>query len=127
MALGDAGPFPGFSNHLMTDDFWRTFPGPVFAVLTLLSCGFAAVWVLGSKGFCTYACPYGAVFSAADKLSFVRIVVDDGCKQTGQCTASCTSNVKPTGYCAMFTDDPVADRLAGIRPQRGASRSGTTR
>ena len=91
--LGVGPKFPGFSNHLMTTDFWRTFPGPVFTVLTLVTCGFAAVWVLGSKGFCTYACPYGAIFSVADKFAPVRIVVDEGCQQTGQCTAACTSNV----------------------------------
>lgn len=90
--LNQGPPFPGFRSHLMTDDFWRTFPGPTFAVLTFLTCGFLAVYILGSKGFCTYGCPYGAFFSIADRFAPVRIVAD-GCKQAGQCTPACTSNV----------------------------------
>jgi len=85
--------FPGFSNHLVTDGFWDTFPAPVFAVLTLVTCGFVVVWLLGSKGFCTYGCPYGALFGVADRFAPGRIVVDDNCHQCGDCTATCTSNV----------------------------------
>jgi Flp pilus assembly protein TadD/ferredoxin len=87
------GPFPGFTNHLVTADFWRTFAGPLFASLTFASCGFAAVYTLGAKGFCTYGCPYGAVFGAADRFSMGRILVNDDCEQCGHCTATCTSNV----------------------------------
>ncbi len=89
-----ADPFPGFSNHLMTTGFWDTFPGPVFAVLTFVTCGFAAVYLLGAKGFCTYGCPYGAFFGIADRLSPGRILVGDACDQCGHCTATCTSNVR---------------------------------
>ena len=85
--------FRGFSNHLMTDSFWKTFPGPLWAVLTLATCGFAAVYLLGAKGFCTYACPYGALFGVMDRFAPARIVVSDACEQCGHCTASCTSNV----------------------------------
>jgi polyferredoxin/Tfp pilus assembly protein PilF len=85
---------PAFSNHLMTTGFWDTFPGPAIAVLTFLCCGFAAVYLLGSKGFCTYGCPYGALFGFADRLAPGRIVVDDRCEQCGHCTATCTSNVR---------------------------------
>jgi len=86
--------FAGFTNHLMTTGFWDTFAGPWFAVLTLATCGFAAVWFLGSKGFCTYGCPYGGFFVLADRLSPARIVVNDACEQCGHCTATCTSNVR---------------------------------
>jgi tetratricopeptide (TPR) repeat protein/ferredoxin len=87
-------PFPGLTNHFMTDDLWATFPGPVFAALTLLICGFAAVYFLGAKGFCTYGCPYGGLFGALDYASPGRIVVNDDCEQCGHCTATCTSNVR---------------------------------
>src|SRR6185369_1414497 len=81
VVLGMGPAFPGFSNHLVTTGFWQTFPGPVFAVLTLVTCGFLAVYLLGAKGFCTYGCPYGAIFVVADKLSPTRIVVNEGCQQ----------------------------------------------
>jgi Flp pilus assembly protein TadD/ferredoxin len=84
----------GLTNHLMTTQFWTTFPGPIIAVLTFLVCGFAAVYFLGAKGFCTYGCPYGALFGAADRLAPGRIVVSDACKGCGHCTATCTSNVR---------------------------------
>jgi tetratricopeptide (TPR) repeat protein/ferredoxin len=51
------------------------------------------VYFLGSKGFCTYACPYGGFFSLADKLAPGKIRVTDACNQCGHCTATCTSNV----------------------------------
>jgi polyferredoxin/tetratricopeptide (TPR) repeat protein len=86
--------FPGFSNHLMTTSLWATFPGPVFATLTFATCGFAAVYFLGAKGFCTYGCPYGALFGGLDYASPGRIVVNDDCEQCGHCTATCTSNVR---------------------------------
>lgn len=79
--------------ELTTNQFWETFPGPLVAILTFLICGFAIVYFLGSKGFCTYACPYGAIFGAVDKLAPVRIRVSDACEGCGHCTATCTSNV----------------------------------
>ncbi len=85
---------PGFTNHLWTGDFWATFPGPVFAALTFVVCGGMMVYLLGNKGFCTYACPYGALFSIADRMAWGRIRVTDACHQCGQCTANCTSNVR---------------------------------
>ncbi len=89
-----SAPFPGFTNHLMTSSFWATFPGPLFATLTFLTCGFAAVYFLGAKGFCSYGCPYGAVFGAVDRLAPFTIIVSDACDQCGHCTATCTSNVR---------------------------------
>ena len=86
-------PHPGFSNHLMTENFWRTFPGPVVSVITFAVCGGLIVYLLGNKGFCTYACPYGAFFSVSDLVSVARIRVTDACQHCGQCTAACTSNV----------------------------------
>jgi tetratricopeptide (TPR) repeat protein/ferredoxin len=94
LAVGPDRSFPGLSNHLMTSDLWATFPGPLFTVLTFVTCGFAAVYFLGAKGFCTYGCPYGAMFGALDYASPGRIVVSDACEQCGHCTATCTSNVR---------------------------------
>ena len=93
-----AGPenealIPKFTNHLVTSNFWETFPSVAVAIPFLFVCGFMTVYFLGSKGFCTYACPYGGFFSLADKLSPGKIRVTDACNQCGHCTATCTSNV----------------------------------
>jgi tetratricopeptide (TPR) repeat protein/NAD-dependent dihydropyrimidine dehydrogenase PreA subunit len=85
--------FPQFTNHLITSDFWATFPPFAVAIPFLFVCGFMTVYFLGSKGFCTYACPYGGFFTIADKLAAGKIRVTDACNQCGHCTATCTSNV----------------------------------
>jgi polyferredoxin len=84
---------PQFTNHLVTSNFWETFPPVLVAIPFLFVCGFMTVYFLGQKGFCTYACPYGGVFRIADKLSPGKIRVTDDCNQCGHCTAVCTSNV----------------------------------
>ncbi len=84
---------PQFTNHLITSEFWVTFPPLAVAIPFLFICGFMTVYFLGAKGFCTYACPYGGVFGLADKVAPGRIRVTDDCEQCGHCTAVCTSNV----------------------------------
>jgi polyferredoxin/Flp pilus assembly protein TadD len=84
---------PKFTNHLVTSNFWETFPSVGVAIPFLFICGFMTVYFLGQKGFCTYACPYGGFFGLADKLSPGKIRVTDACNQCGHCTATCTSNV----------------------------------
>ncbi len=91
--LWQGNPHPGFTNHLMTENFWQTFPGPLISLLTFVVCGGLIVYLLGNKGFCTYACPYGAFFTTADFVAAGRIRVTDDCHQCGRCTAACTSNV----------------------------------
>lgn len=92
LAVGE--PLGPLTTAFMTSDFWVTFPGLAVAVATFVVCGFAIVFVLGSKGYCTYGCPYGAAFSAADRLAPVRVRVTDACAQCATCTSVCTSNVR---------------------------------
>ncbi len=79
---------------LTSQNFWATFPGLGIALLTFFVCGFVIVYFLGAKGFCTYACPYGAIFGVADKFSPGRIRVTNDCEGCGHCTATCSSNVR---------------------------------
>jgi len=88
-----AAIIPKFTNHLVTTNFWQTFPSVAVAIPFLFVCGFVTVYFLGQKGFCTYACPYGGFFGLADKLSPGKIRVTPACNQCGHCTATCTSNV----------------------------------
>jgi ferredoxin len=94
--LGQSAPFPkdGFEAHFVVEDFWATFPEWYIAVPYLFACGFAVVYFLGAKGFCTYGCPYGGFFGPVDRLSPLRIRVTDACEHCGHCTAVCTSNVR---------------------------------
>lgn len=86
--------FPELSWHLTTDSFWERFPGFWIGALTFLVCGALVVWFFGAKGFCTYGCPYGAIFGVADRVAPGRIRVTDACEGCGHCTAVCTSNVR---------------------------------
>lgn len=91
-ATGDS--FARGRLELTTEHFWTTFPGWAIGALTFLVCGFAIVYFLGAKGFCAYACPYGAIFGVADRLAPMRIRVTDACEGCGHCTAVCSSNVR---------------------------------
>lgn len=86
--------FAGFETVWTTDNLWVGLPGWTIGILTLVACGFVIVYVLGSKGFCTYACPYGAVFGVAEQLAPLRVRATDDCKGCARCTANCTSNVR---------------------------------
>ena len=95
-------PFPTATNHLITAEFWNTFPGLGIGLLTLAVCGFMIVYFLGAKGFCSYACPYGGFFGVVDQVSPARIRVKDSCEQSGHCTATCTSNVRVHEEVALY-------------------------
>lgn len=86
--------WPGFRVEVLTSNLWATMPGIGVGAVFLFLCGFVTVYVLGAKGFCTYACPYGGFFAPLDRLSLRRIHVDDSCKGCAHCTAACTSNVR---------------------------------
>src|SRR5262249_54402886 len=69
--LWSGAPMPAGDqrSHLTTSNFWGTFPGPWMAALTVLIDGGLIVWWMGAKGFCTYGCPYGALFGIADRFA----------------------------------------------------------
>jgi tetratricopeptide (TPR) repeat protein/ferredoxin len=98
----DAPLIPGFTNHLVTTEFWATFPSVAVAIPFLFICGFVTVYFLGSKGFCTYGCPYGGFFVLADKVAPGKIRVTDACNQCGHCTATCMSNVQVHAEVAKY-------------------------
>ncbi len=93
--IGAAPDWSHLENAFIVEDFWATFPTLWVAIPFFFIVGFAVVYTLGAKGFCTYACPYGGFFAPLDKISPMRIVVDhDKCASCGVCTAVCTSNVR---------------------------------
>jgi tetratricopeptide (TPR) repeat protein len=86
--------FPKLQAQFATTNLWATFPGALVGGLTFVICGFFCVYLLGAKGFCTYACPYGGIFGVVDRIAPGRIRVTDACSSCGHCTAVCTSNVR---------------------------------
>jgi polyferredoxin/tetratricopeptide (TPR) repeat protein len=78
-----------------TTDLLRSFPGVGMTLFTFAICGFVVIYFLGSRSFCRYACPYGAIFAAAEQLSPLRIIAGPGeCSGCGLCISTCKSNVR---------------------------------
>jgi len=78
----------------VTEDLWRNLPGPWITAITFTVCGFVVVYLLGSRSFCTYCCPYGAVFSLTDRFAPGRIRVSADCNQCAICTAACSCGIR---------------------------------
>jgi Flp pilus assembly protein TadD/NAD-dependent dihydropyrimidine dehydrogenase PreA subunit len=92
-ALHIAGETTAWASF-MTDDFARNLPGPGVTIFTFIVVGFIIIYFLGSRSFCKYACPYGAVFSLADRVAPGKIVSRGSCSDCGLCTAQCQSNIR---------------------------------
>jgi len=95
----------------MTNDFWRNLPGVGVMLFTFFVVGFLIVYLLGSRSFCKYACPYGALFSLGDRLAPGKIVAvgrdgEDGervdCSGCGICTAKCSSGIQVHQELTMY-------------------------
>ena len=86
----------------VTTDFWRNLPGPWIGLATLLICGFAVIYVLGSRSFCTYACPYGVIFGFLDRFAPGRLVLRGDCTGCGHCTAVCSTGLRVHEEVARF-------------------------
>jgi len=113
----------GWASFL-TDDFARNLPGRGMAVATFVVCGFVAVWLLGTRAFCRNVCPYGAVFSFADRFARRRIVLTGDCTACGQCTAACTSGIsvfeEVTRHGAVTSGECLKDLdCVAVCPTRG--------
>ncbi|MBI2271170.1 MAG: 4Fe-4S binding protein [Bacteroidetes bacterium] len=81
-------------SSFISNNLWRNLPGPGITVLTFVVCGFLMIYFLGSRSFCNYACPYGAIFSVVDRLAPGRIALTGDCTQCGLCTARCQSDIR---------------------------------
>lgn len=77
-----------------TTDFWRNLPGVPITLLTFFVVGFAVVYLLGTRSFCRYGCPYGVLFGWIDKITPGKIVLTGNCNQCGLCTAGCNSHIQ---------------------------------
>ncbi|MDP6693459.1 MAG: 4Fe-4S binding protein, partial [Phycisphaerales bacterium] len=77
-----------------TEHFTRNLPGPLMTTVTFLVVGGAIVWLMGSRGFCRYVCPYGALFAGIDRVSPAGIQLVGDCDGCGKCTPACTSHIR---------------------------------
>ena len=80
-------------SSFVTNDFWRNLPPLEIALSTFFIVGFLLIYLMGSRSFCFYGCPYGALFSLADQVAPGRIKLTGDCIQCGVCTVNCTSDI----------------------------------
>lgn len=102
LALGN--DWPGFRvtedadgwGSFKTASFLRNLPGPGVTAFTFFVVGGLGVYLLGTRSFCAYACPYGAVFQLTDRLAPYRLRLKKGesCAGCGVCTSVCDSRVR---------------------------------
>lgn len=94
--------FPGFRilkddqgwASFSTTDFWRNLPSFPITMITFFMVGFLIVYIMGSRSFCRYGCPYGVLFGWMDKLAPGKIVLTGNCNQCGLCTAACSTHIQ---------------------------------
>jgi ferredoxin len=78
---------------------WDTLPGWILSIVTFLACGAGILLFLGTRGFCRFVCPYGAVFRLTDRAAPFRVrkvgACSSGCSGGGAhpCTAACPTAI----------------------------------
>jgi polyferredoxin len=78
---------------------WETLPGWFLSVTTFLVCGLGVLLFLGTRGFCRFVCPYGAVFRLSDRVTPFRVrrvspcATDCGSAGVHPCTAACPTAI----------------------------------
>nr|MBC7245850.1 4Fe-4S binding protein [Chloroflexota bacterium] len=79
---------------ILLDAGLRAQAGWLFVVKVVILLGFL-VWMLGSKRpFCRLVCPLGAIWSPFNRLSTLRLAVDEtSCSQCGLCRRVCPVDI----------------------------------
>lgn len=78
---------------------WDTLPGWFLSIVTFLACGAGILVFLGTRGFCRFVCPYGAVFRLTDRAAVFKVrkvrACGSGCGGSGAhpCTAACPTAI----------------------------------
>jgi polyferredoxin len=73
----------------------RELVGTIFGIKILILIGFLVWMVLSSRPFCRTACPLGAIYSLFNRISFLRIEVDqERCINCYKCYRVCPVGVK---------------------------------
>ena len=82
---------------------WDTLPGWLLSLVTFLACGAGILLFLGTRGFCRFVCPYGAIFRLTNHVTpwHVRRVssCSSECAPGGvhPCTAACPTAIDVHG------------------------------
>ncbi|NUO09537.1 MAG: 4Fe-4S binding protein [Candidatus Brocadia sp.] len=82
----------GFSDtQVMTADLPRN---PVIIALFILFDAFLLIYLMGSRAFCRYVCPWAPMLAFFDNFSFWRIRRVSECTGCMSCTRNCTMGIR---------------------------------
>jgi polyferredoxin len=87
---------------------WDTLPGWLLSIVTFAACGAGILLFLGTRGFCRFVCPYGAIFRVTDLAAPFRVrkvaACAGKCGSAGvhPCTASCPTAIDVHAETAAF-------------------------
>ena len=102
--LCPAGGFEGTAGMLMLQPALRHSLGGMFVLKVLIVVFFLAAMVAVKRPFCRAACPLGAIFSFFNRVSLLKLRVDQTkCTQCNRCRKSCPTDIK------VYEDPDAAD------------------
>ncbi len=82
----------GFGDsQVMTVDLPRN---PIIIASFITFDAFLFIYLLGSRAFCRYVCPWAPMLAIFDNMSFWRIRKINACKGCMSCTKSCTMGIQ---------------------------------
>ena len=89
---------------------WDTLPGWAGTIATFTVCGVGLLLFLGTRGFCRFVCPYGAVFRLTDFAAVFRV------RRVAPCSSPCASHgVQPcTAACPTAIDVHLETSTKGV-------------
>jgi polyferredoxin len=94
---------------------WDTLPGAALSAITFAACGAGILLFLGTRGFCRFVCPYGAIFRLTDRVAPFRVrkvaACGSGCGPEGvhPCTRACPTAIDVHAETEAFGSVASAD------------------
>lgn len=93
---------------------WERLPGWFLSAATFIICAGLILLFLGTRGFCRFVCPYGALFRITDRVAPWRV------RRTKECAPGCASRATPPCTRACPTAIEVHDEVTRHLEVRGA-------
>ncbi|MEM7230847.1 MAG: 4Fe-4S binding protein, partial [Planctomycetota bacterium] len=90
----------------------EALPGVFLSAVTFLVCGALVLLLAGTRGFCRFVCPYGAVFRVTDLTARFRV------RRVSSCSLDCAGSEAPpcTAACPTAIDvHSEADQFGEVR------------
>ena len=88
---------------------WERLPGWFLSIVTFTACGAGILLCLGTRGFCRFVCPYGAIFRLTDAVAPFRV------RRTADCAPGCGAGSTPpcTQVCPTAIDVHAETEASG--------------